>query len=242
MSQLSEHQIHSGGETLYILPGTMCTESMFREQISYLKNQNINVEFVQFRTEKTISEMVETTLKKMNNIPGNVLGFSMGGMVSLALAKKKPKLVLRLALLSSNCHKDLPERQASRNALIAQAKTTTVGKVINESFLPNYLFNQNQEHHELITSMAETLGIDCFEAQLVALSTREDTLAVLKNLTCPILIISGNNDQLCTAEHQLFMHNNCTNSDLVLLADCGHFPSLERSVSVSRNIENWLSR
>jgi pimeloyl-ACP methyl ester carboxylesterase len=241
MSQITEPHIQTA-KTLYILPGTMCTKLMFSEQISYLQKQNINVVVVQFNTEKTMAEMVKTTLVAMNNIPGNILGFSMGGMVALALIKQHPKLALRLALLSSNCHQDLPERQASRSALIELAKATSVSKVINESFLPSYFFQQKNHHNELIISMAESLGIDCFEAQLLALSTREDTLDVLQNLLCPVVIIGGDNDQLCSAEHQLDMHKNCPNSDLVLLTECGHFPTLERATTVSHSLKDWLLR
>lgn len=229
-------------QVLYILPGTMCTDLMFAEQKNYLSQQNIEVINVQFTTETTIDAMVNTAIEAMNHSPGNILGFSMGGIVALALAKKAPQLVKRLALLSSNSHLDLPERKAPRASLIKQAQTDGVFKIMREFFLPNYLFNPHEAHNDLILKMADDLGFDCFKAQLEALSTRDDTLDVLRSLNCPVAIIAGKEDKLCTADHQVVMNDNCSTSDLFLLSNCGHFPSLERAAILSQLLENWIRR
>jgi pimeloyl-ACP methyl ester carboxylesterase len=178
----------------------------------------------------------------MENKPGNILGFSMGGIVALALAKRRPDLVIRLCLMSSNCHEDLPERKAPRAEQLKQAKQLGLQSVFQAFYLPNYLFQHNDKHNTLITHMAETLGLVCLEAQLAALSTRENTLPVLQNIQCPVSIIAGENDKLCTKSHQLYMHEHCQSSDLTLLSNCGHFPMLERSNTVSTLLGDWLLR
>ncbi|MGB0938683.1 MAG: alpha/beta fold hydrolase [Colwellia sp.] len=227
---------------LYFLPGTLCNADMFKAQISALKDQNVNVITIDFSTQRSIDEMVETTLKVMNNRPGNLCGFSMGGLVALALAKKHPKLVARLCLMSSNCHADIPEKKALREEHVKQAKELSLQAILQKFYLPNYLYQDNDKHFQTISTMAETLGIECFEAQLAALSTREDTLSVLQNITCPVTIIAGENDKLCTKAHQLHMHEHCNNSDLFLLNQCGHFPMLERESTVLTLLEDWLTR
>lgn len=227
---------------LYLLPGTLCTDEIFSVQISALKNQGVEVIFVPFSLEHSIDEMVQKTIETMNNRPGNILGFSMGGIVALALTKLRPDLVTRLCLMSSNCHADLPERKAPREQHIQQAKQFGLRSVFQKLYLPNYLFQNNDRHNTLITQMAETLGTGCFEAQLHALSTREDTLSVLKNIACPVAIIAGENDKLCAKSHQLLMHEHCQTSDLTLLNNCGHFPMLERAKTVTTLLGDWLLR
>jgi pimeloyl-ACP methyl ester carboxylesterase len=229
-------------EPLYLLPGTLCTNEMFSEQVSALNKQGVQVIAVPFSLEETIEEMVQTVVKTMKNAPGNIVGFSMGGIVALALAKKHPELVTRLCLMSSNCHADLPERKAPRIQHIKLAKQIGLLSVLQQFYLPNYLFQSNDKHNKLITQMAETLGLACFEAQLGALSTREDTLSVLQNIKCPVSIIAGENDKLCTKAQQIYMHEHCHSSDLTLLAHCGHFPMLERSHTVSTLLADWLLR
>lgn len=227
---------------IYLLPGTLCTFEMFSEQKSALEKQGIEVVGIQFCLEKSIDEMVQTTIAAMENTPGNICGFSMGGIVALALAKKRPDLISRLCLISSNCHADITERKATREQHIKQARQLGLLSVFEEFYLPNYLFQHNDKHNRLITRMAETLGLACFEAQLAALSTREDTLSVLQNIQCPVTIIAGENDKLCTKSHQLHMHEHCQTSDLTLLSHCGHFPMLERSNTVSTLLGDWLLR
>ena len=226
---------------IYFLPGTLCTEATFSQQINTLNAAGYLVKVAQFTTERSIDEMVDTCLEKMNNSPGVIIGFSMGGIVALALAKKHPSLIKQLCLIGSNCHADLPERQAPRQQHINEAKANSLTDVVSKYYLPNYLFTENQQHQQLILSMAEKLGIDCFESQLAALSTREDTLAVLAGLTCPVLLLAGSNDKLCNAEHQLKMHQHCPNSDLVLLNRSGHFPMLERATATSTLLLSWLT-
>lgn len=228
--------------TLHILPGTMCNHLMFDGLIQNLTAQHIQVNVIEFTTETTIDEMVESTLQAMDGKNANLLGFSMGGIVALALVKKHPELVNKLCLLSSNSHADLPERKAPRMQFITEAKATTLSSVILKHFLPNYFYTNNDKHNTLITQMAEALGTECFESQLNALSTREDTLNVLENIHCPVAIIAGKQDKLCNVKHQQLMHQHCQQSDLFLLANCGHFPTLERSNTTSAIIEDWLLR
>jgi pimeloyl-ACP methyl ester carboxylesterase len=226
---------------IYFLPGTLCSEATFSHQINTLTSAGYLVNVVQFTTERSIDEMVDTCLEKMNNSLGVIIGFSMGGIVALALAKKHPALIKKLCLIGSNCHADLPERQAPRQQHIREAKDKGLTDVLSKYYLPNYLLTDNQQLQQLILNMAEALGISCFEAQLTALSTREDTLAVLETLTCPVLLLAGSNDKLCNAEHQMKMHQHCPNSDLVLLSRSGHFPMLERASTTSTLLLSWLN-
>lgn len=44
-----------------------------------------------------------------------IIGFSMGGMVAMEIARKTPQLVKKLALLNTNFHADLNDRKDARN-------------------------------------------------------------------------------------------------------------------------------
>lgn len=227
---------------IYFLPGTLCTTATFSSQINALTSAKYLVNVVQFTTERSIDDMVDTVLEKMNNSPGILIAFSMGGMVALALAKKHSSLVKKMCLIGSNCHADLPERQAPRIQHISEAKAKGLTDVLTRYYLPHYLFNHNQQHQQLILDMAESLGIECFEAQLAALATRKDTLSVLEDLLCPVLLLAGSDDNLCNKDHQMKMHKHCPNSDLILLSRCGHFPMLERSTTTSTLLLSWLQQ
>jgi len=224
---------------ILILPGTLCTGTMFSEQINRLQQYCQDITVVQFSTEKSLTEMANKVIKATNNEPCAIIGFSMGGIVALEIARTQPQLIAKLALVNSNCHADLPERKIARKAQIAQAKSGQLTELMSETFLPNYLFKADNAHEKLIIEMAKSLGADCFVAQVLAIEDRPDSLSVLQQLKSDILIIGGKQDKICPVEHQQMMHKNLPRSHLQLLDQCGHFAPLEQAKKVSNLLTHW---
>lgn len=224
---------------ILILPGTLCTGAMFSKQINHLQQYCQDITVVQFTTEKSLTEMADKVITATKNRPCAIIGFSMGGIVALDIARTHPQLIAKLALVNSNCHADLPERKSARKAQIAQAKSGQLTELIVETFLPNYLFKADNAHKRLIIEMAESLGADCFAAQAMAIEDRPDSLLVLQRLKSDILIIGGKQDKICPVEHQQMMHENLPKSQLRLLEQCGHFAPLEQADKVSNLLTHW---
>jgi len=223
-----------------LLPGTLCTGAIFDQQKKALKPLSPRIEVVQFRQERSIGEMAETVAERIPRDTGAAIaGFSMGGMVAMALACTHPHLVSKLALINTNSHAELPERHATRVEHLAEARKTGVGKVIARHYLSRYLQRQRPEYRQLITAMADELGVDCFEAQARALATRGDSNDILKSIDCPTLILGSSEDVLCPPQEQMSMHRKVRHSDLVLLGGCGHFSMLERPEAVNSSLCNW---
>lgn len=228
---------------ILILPGTLCTAAMFTHQLHCLGQICDNINVVQFTTESTLAEMAEKVISATDNKPCAMIGFSMGGIVAMELAKTRPELIAKLALVNSNCHADFPARKAPRAAQINQAHSGGFTELIQNTLLPNYLYTSNAEHENVILGMAETLGADCFEAQVLALEDRGDSLTTLQQLYAEILIIGGMQDKICPAEHQQMMHQALSHSEIEILEQCGHFSPLEQPEKVSSLLAKWyLSR
>jgi pimeloyl-ACP methyl ester carboxylesterase len=224
---------------ILILPGTLCTGTMFNEQINQLQKYCQEITVVQFTTEKSLPEMANKVIKATKNKPCAIIGFSMGGIVALEMARTHPQLIAKLALVNSNCHADLPERKIARKAQIIQAKSGQLIELLSTTFLPNYLFKTNKTYERLIIEMAESLGADCFVTQVMAIEDRPDSLSVLQQLKSDILIIGGKQDKICPVEHQKMMHENLPKSHLQLLDQCGHFSPLEQAEKVSKLLTHW---
>ena len=223
-----------------LLPGTLCTGAIFDQQVKALQTFAPSVDVVQFRHENTIEDMAETVLKRIpQGDEAAVAGFSMGGMVAMALARKYPERVAKLALLNSNSHSDMPERQAARTAELEEARQTGISRVIEKHFLARYLYLQKTGHRQLIIAMANELGLDCFAAQVQALAARSDSKSTLERLDCPTLVLGSREDTLCPPQEQIDMHSRIRHGDLVLLGGCGHFSTLERPEAVNSSLCNW---
>ncbi|MBD0411201.1 MULTISPECIES: alpha/beta fold hydrolase [Pseudoalteromonas] len=224
---------------VYILPGTMCNHRMFEAQIIVLQNAGYTPHVIPFTEQTTIAQMAELT-KTIALESAPFIGFSMGGIVALALLKSNPELIKSLCLISSNSLADKPERPLIRQKQIKQAQATSTTDVLKHDFMPHYFHQPNLEHNKLVLKMANELGFNAFSAQLNALSTREDTLNVIEKTNKKLLFVGGEHDVLCPSTIQKTMHNACPNSDLILLGNCGHFVPLERSNTLNALLVDWL--
>mgnify|MGYP000455463321 CR=1 FL=1 len=226
---------------ILILPGTLCTGAMFKQQIAHLSQCCDEIDVVQFSTENTLADMAQKVIQVANDRACAIIGFSMGGIVAMEVARTRPDIIAKLALINSNSHADLPERKVARAAQIARVRNGGLAQLVSETLLPNYLYTANPAHETLITEMALSLGAACFEAQVTAIEDRPDSLSVLQALDTNLLIIGGEDDKVCPASHQQAMYQATPTSQLVLLEQCGHFSPLEQADDVSRLLSQWYN-
>jgi len=225
-----------------LLPGTLCTGAIFEHQVNALQALTPKVEVVQFRHERSIEEMAATVAQHIP--PDNaaaIAGFSMGGMVALALGRQAPEKIAGLALINSNHHGDRPERRTRRLAQLAATTDDELPGLIERDYLPRYLHRQAPEHRTLILDMARELGMECFRAQTEALARRQDAGLTLQSIGYPTLIIGSTEDPMCPPAVQEEMHRLVARSKLLMLDHCGHFSTLERPEAVSRALCDWYS-
>ena len=198
------------------------------------------VDAVQFTFEDSISKMADKAVEMISRESGAaIIGFSMGGMVAMEIARRAPELIKKLALLNSNCHADLPDRHSARLRHLKQAKTKGMESVIRQHYLDRYLHQQTTDAGNLIINMAGEIGVDCFEAQIKALASRPDSTTTLSAIKCPTLIMGAQQDQLCPPSEQLRMQAMVEHSDLQILESCGHFSTLEKQDEVNKALLNW---
>lgn len=198
------------------------------------------VDAVQFTFEDSISKMADKAVEMISRESGAaIIGFSMGGMVAMEIARRAPELIKKLALLNSNCHADLPDRHSARLRHLKQAKTKGMESVIRQHYLDRYLHQQTTDAGNLIINMASEIGVDCFEAQINALASRPDSTNTLSAIKCPTLIMGAQQDQLCPPSEQLRMQAMVEHSDLQILESCGHFSTLEKQDEVNKALLDW---
>ena len=228
------------GRPVLFLPGTLCTASVFSAQAETLYPHVDDVLSAEFRHERSIGAMAETAAALLpTGSRAAVVGFSMGGMVAMALADRYPERIERLALLNSNAHPDLPERAEGRRRLIAEARQVGLRRVLETHFMKNYLYRGEADHRKLILDMADELGIDTFEAQAQALADRPDSAPMLAGFDGAVLIVGARQDPLCPPAVQWDMKELARNASLQMLGQCGHFAVLEKPAEVSHALLDW---
>ena len=225
---------------ILLLPGTLCTDAVFQHQTAAFHQHKIPVSTVAFSHQSHVDEMAQAVAEQI--LPGEkpvIMGFSMGGMVAMALARKKPESIGAIALINSNSHADTPEQQTRRQDHLKLGKKYGLEWLLRKHYLPRYLHRPNEIHQALILSMASELGLETFEAQIMALSSRPDSTQTLLSMSYPTLILGSDHDPLCPPMEQQKMHGQVDRSDLNLLKNCGHFSLLEQADSVSDILIRW---
>lgn len=183
----------------------------------------------------------------LDTIPGPIvpIGFSMGAIVALMLAKLAPERVLGLILSSTNCTADLPERSAARLTQQAQVRGGDLEKVVRDELKPHYLSPATQGERrrdilDLTLAMGLDLGPETFLRQSEALRTRPGLCDVLGSFAGPSLIIAGSDDTLCPPAWHMAMAARHRRASYVEIADAGHLVPLEQPAAFTAAIEDWL--
>lgn len=224
---------------LVFIPGTLCTSEMFLPIINNLEYDSVLINYNQHNSLEAMSDEVFAMVKNRPFIP---VGFSMGGMVAFELIRRAREQTQGLILLNSNAHADLPTRKEGRLKQLELAKKNGIEALIREVYLPVYFGDTTCPESEIVLQMAVTLGLDVFEAQLNVLAERPDSLNVLASFSKPILVMGSENDLPCPPAQQKLMADTANNSELHILAQCGHFALLEQPNKVAAFIDQWIRK
>lgn len=164
-------------------------------------------------------------------------GFSLGGIVAMALIRTAPERVLSLSLLSTNPYPPTPEQrhgwQASRNALAAGR----TARDLQSDWLPFLLSEPARRHGQLIEltlAMADEVGEANLDAQLAVQGTRIDERPTLREVRCPTLIIAARQDALCNVAKHRELSQLIEGSKFNVIEGCGHLSPIEQPTALSR--------
>lgn len=163
-----------------------------------------------------------------------VAGHSMGGYVTLALARAWPERLTGLGLVASQALADSPERQAGRyeeaERILAQGVTGVAeampGKLAAAPALQGAL-------RELILRQ-QPAGL---AAALRAMAGRSDSTALLAEFEGPVVIVHGQADALIPVERAREARDLAKRGALVEIEAAGHLPMMEAPVETAQALK-----
>jgi len=218
----------------------MCDERIFAPQIEELASKR-SVHIADISKHDTISDLAADVL---NHAPPKfcLVGHSMGGIVAMEICAQDPKRIEKLVLIDTNPLAELEEVKLKREPQISDALSGKLINVIRDEMKPNYL--ASSENQDIILNicleMALSLGPKVFINQSRALQTRADQQSNIQSINIPVLIMCGSEDKLCTVERHEMMHNMISNSELKIINNAGHMPTLEQPSETTEVLKEWL--
>ena len=225
-----------------MVPGMMCDERIFSPQIEAL-SQNLEVTIADISNFSSVRELASDVLKKAPK-KFSLLGHSMGGIVAMEIYSQEPNRIEKLILMDTNPKAELDEVKLKREPQIREVNKGKLLEVMRDEMKPNYLAESENKTNVLSVcmDMALNLGPDVFINQSRALQSRLDQQNTIQSIKIPVLIMCGSEDKLCPVERHEMMHNMITDSDLKIINNAGHMPTLEQPRETTEVIKEWLMR
>jgi len=193
---------------------------------------------------ESIEALAQDVLKKVEG-PIIPIGFSMGAIVGLMMAKLAPERLVAMVLSSTNCTADLPERAVARLTQQAHVRKGQLSMILRDELKPHYLspLTQGKKRAEILDltlEMGLDLGPEVFLHQSEALRTRPALCDVISEFDGPILVIAGADDSLCPPAWHAAMAARNRRANYVEIEGAGHLVPLEQPAFFTRAIFNWL--
>ncbi len=193
---------------------------------------------------ESLAEAVKTILDNENILECIIVGHSMGGYVTLAVAEKYPDRLKAFGLFHSTAYADTEEKKAARRKGIDFIRRNGTASFIKQS-TPN-LFSETSrtEHPQWIATLIDRYAgfdPDSLISYYEAMIRRPDRTHVLQQFPRPVLFIIGGQDNTIPLQISLQQSHMPACSYIHILEKAGHMGMMEESIRASRLLEEMLN-
>lgn len=158
-------------------------------------------------------------------------GLSMGGYAAFAFLRKYPQRVAGLILADTRPGADTPEAQANREHVAQIAETQGTGAIADLQ-VPRLLSEFTRQYHPEVEARIRQL-IDEATPQGIAaasrgIARRADSTELLGGITCPTLVIVGEQDALIPPAVTQDYASRIPGAQFAVIPRAGHLSNLEQ--------------
>lgn len=226
--------------TIVLIPGLLCDETVWKPLLTKLRGA---VSVADLCSQDSLTQMAEDLLR---DHPGELIvaGHSMGARVAMEMARLAPERITRLALLDTGIHPLKAGEKAKRDEIVEFAHANGM-KALAERWLPGMVHAPNRENQTLMQSLTDMVlakDPDLHQRQITALVNRVDASAYLASISCPVMLMVGEQDQWSPIAQHEDMLRLLPNARLEIIADAGHFAPVEQPEKVARLLAEFLTQ
>lgn len=172
-----------------------------------------------------------------------VCGLSMGGYIALNALQRFPDRFVAMVLCDTQCIADTAAVKEKRFGVIdeiaANGPTSFLEGFIKKVFHKDSLDNKKElvkQIHSVVFANSEHV----ISQGLVALAERSETCSTLQDISIPVCIICGRQDEVTPLEQSEWMHKNIKGSSLKIIENAGHLSNLEQPDSFNKYLGDFL--
>ncbi|TLU87722.1 MAG: alpha/beta fold hydrolase [Chlorobium sp.] len=173
-----------------------------------------------------------------------VVGLSMGGYQAFEFYRLYPEKIASLVLCDTRAEADAPAARSARADFISAVEMKGAKEAAGR-MIPNYFSAGTDTIRPELVAQAEEMitkqSPAVINGAMRAIMARFDATSLLDAITCPVLVLNGEEDRLTTKETAESIHAHIPGSQLRLLARAGHISNMEQPEAFNRALLEHLS-
>ena len=228
---------------LILLPGLACDASMFASLLPAMPPA-LQPTVVDVHTRFASIEAMAAALVAEQHGDLILCGASMGSIIAMEVVHQAPERIKGLILLGANAQPETEAMRALREGVLPLFAAGRAAEVLQFN-LPLAFHPDNAKNKALTQSYLDMIlraGGQQLIAQNRAIMARPDARLHLPLVRCPALMVCGDSDQLTTPENAREITALVNDSDLRIIAQCGHMLTMEQPETVNICILKYLKK
>ncbi|MGF2414644.1 alpha/beta fold hydrolase [Ferruginibacter sp.] len=174
-----------------------------------------------------------------------IIGHSMGGYITLALAQKYPELLSAFGLFSSSAFADSEEKKEARLKSIAFVKNNGAYEFLKTSIPGLFDENWSKYHQQEIVGLVERskqFSADAIIKYYQAMIARPDRTEVFTTFSGPVLFIIGEHDKAVPFEQSMQQCYLPAQSHVHILRNSAHMGMWEETDKANAALLQFLQQ
>jgi pimeloyl-ACP methyl ester carboxylesterase len=181
-----------------LVPGMLCSPRLYTEQLPALWRSG-PVTVASLHHDDSLAAIADRILASAPE-QFRLVGLSMGGYLTFEIMRRAGHRVTRLALLNTTARADTPKQANRRHEHVALTREGCFAEVVDalaRRWVPAAR-SGDIALQAIIRQMAAETGPEAFIRQQTAIAGRPDSRVGLSAIACPVLVITGADDQATT--------------------------------------------
>lgn len=184
-------------------------------------------------------------LRHLNVQHATFIGLSMGGYILFTLYRLFPDVVKALVLADTRAQEDHEEGKAGRLSL-AQTAYKEGPTSIADMMIPKLLAPTTIENRKNIVAQVRSMILNNQSSgiivDLMAMASRPDSTSLLPQISCPTLVMVGENDVATPPSESRYIAQRIPHAQLATISHAGHLSNYEQPEAFNQALESFLSK
>ena len=172
------------------------------------------------------------------------IGLSMGGYTVFSLYRQYAHRIQALVLADTRAQADSEEGKTGRRAMAQvafQEGAVAIANLMIPKLLAPSTIQQRPNVMEQVRQWILGTPREGIIVDLMAMAARPDSTHLLSTITCPTLIVVGEDDQATPVAESRYMADRIPNATLVTIPQAGHLSNVEQPDVFNQALASFLN-